>query len=101
MRSALTHQTLATDTTPADAKTDIWETIAGAAILALLVWAVIHVVGMFTTPTATDGVCREYRNSVVVCVPAFSPGGAELTRMWEDGSAVYVDGYVFGGYSEV
>jgi hypothetical protein len=68
-----------------------------ALILAAATWTTVQVV---TAPTNDAGVCREYANHTVVCAPAYSPSGASLTHMWEDGSAVYSDGTVFGGYSE-
>lgn len=75
--------------------------LRGVVIAFALLYAISTVSGWFATSNPTDGTCREYSNQVVVCVPAYSPDGAEMSRMWEDGSAVYVDGYVFGGYSEV
>lgn len=68
-----------------------------ALAIAAAAWITVQVL---TAPANDAGVCREYANHTVVCAPAYSPSGASMTRMWEDGSAVYVDGYVFGGYSE-
>lgn len=80
---------------------DLLIPVAAGGIVAFALAFVVQVVaGWFTPVSHTDGICREYGNQVVVCVPAYSPDGADMTRMWEDGSAVYSDGYVFGGYSE-
>ena len=80
---------------------DLLIPVAAAAIVAFALAFMVQVVAGWISPASgTDGVCREYSNQVVVCVPAHSPDGGEMTRMWEDGSAVYTDGYIFGGYSE-
>jgi hypothetical protein len=70
--------------------------------IAALTIAVATWIGVqtFTAPTTTAGICQDYSNGWTVCVPAASPSGAGMQQMWEDGSAVYVDGYVFDGYSE-
>lgn len=68
----------------------------GALLAAIAIWAGVQAV---TAPdTSSAGTCREYSNSWVVCVPTFSPSGAAMTDMWEDGSATYTDGWVFPGY---
>jgi hypothetical protein len=75
--------------------------VAVAVLVCGAVFLVQLIAGWFAPTTdLTDGVCRQYANHTVVCAPAYSPDGAGMTHMWEDGSAVYSDGHVFGGYSE-
>lgn len=96
-----THQIpAATTTTSRLTLPELAYTAIAVTVLACGVVFLVQLVAGWFAPAEMEGVCREYSNAWVVCAPAVAPSGAELVRMWEDGSAVYSDGSVFGGYGE-
>ena len=59
---------------------------------------------IMASPTQGDvvpGSCTVYtgQRTVYACVPDVSPEGGALSRSWEDGSALYTDGYTIDAES--